>query len=75
MVKFIDIPKLFGDGVLGQPRGWAEAEGHCQEMGSNLHLASVTSEEQQRAVAHIATSVLVVPGVVVAHCNIAVGNR
>eukprot|EP01046_Picozoa_sp_COSAG06_P037869 COSAG06_NODE_4317_length_4368_cov_3.983134_1_plen_652_part_00 len=47
--------KLFGDGVLGQPLGWAEAEEACHEMGSQTHLASVTSEEQQRAVAHLAS--------------------
>jgi hypothetical protein len=43
--------KLFGDGVLGQPLGWADAEEACLQMGSNTHLASVTSEEQQVAVA------------------------
>ena len=48
--------KLFGDGVLGQPLGWADAEVACQEMGSQTHLASVTSEEQQRAVQHLASS-------------------
>ena len=46
--------KLFGDGILGQPLGWADAEEACLEMGSPTHLASVTSEEQQRAVAHVA---------------------
>jgi hypothetical protein len=45
--------KLFGDGVLGVPLGWAAAEEACQAMGSQMHLASVTSEEQQRAVEHL----------------------
>ena len=49
--------KLFGtsNGVQGEPLGWADAEEACQEMGSQTHLASVTSEEQQRAVAHLAS--------------------
>eukprot|EP01046_Picozoa_sp_COSAG06_P026994 COSAG06_NODE_2358_length_7012_cov_4.376826_1_plen_654_part_00 len=46
--------KLFGDGILGQPLSWADAEEACQGMGSQTHLASVTSEEQQRAVQHLA---------------------
>eukprot|EP01046_Picozoa_sp_COSAG06_P007568 COSAG06_NODE_371_length_16707_cov_57.805576_12_plen_279_part_00 len=46
--------KLFGDGILGQPLGWAAAEEACQDMGSSVHLASVTSEEQQRVVQHLA---------------------
>ena len=37
-------------------RSWADAEEACQEMGSQTHLASVTSEEQQRAVAHLAAT-------------------
>ena len=48
--------KLFGDGVMGEPLEWAAAEEACQEMGSETHLASVTSEEQQRAVAHLAAT-------------------
>jgi hypothetical protein len=48
--------KLFGDGVLGEPLDWADAEEACQGMGSQTHLASVTSEEQQRAVQHLAAS-------------------
>lgn len=46
--------KLFGDNVLGVPLGWADAEEACQEMDSQTHLASVTSAEQQRVVAHLA---------------------
>ena len=37
-------------------RSWADAEEACQEMGSQTHLASVTSEEQQRAVVHLAAT-------------------
>ena len=49
--------KLFGDGILGQPLGWTDAEEACQAMGSQTHLASVTSEEQQRAVVHLASGI------------------
>eukprot|EP01051_Picozoa_sp_SAG22_P025270 SAG22_NODE_7406_length_742_cov_36.537455_1_plen_210_part_10 len=47
--------KLFGDGVLvGEPPlSWADAEEACQEMGSQTHLASVTSAKKQAAVAHL----------------------
>eukprot|EP01045_Picozoa_sp_COSAG04_P022723 COSAG04_NODE_2610_length_3859_cov_11.192553_2_plen_660_part_00 len=41
--------KLFGDGVLP----WAEAEAACLEKGEGAQLASVTSAERQRAVAHL----------------------
>ena len=43
--------KLFGDDA---PLSWADAEEACQEMGSQTHLASVTSAEQQRTVEHLA---------------------
>ena len=48
--------KLFGDEILGPPLSWADAEEACQAMGSQnqTHLASVTSEERQRAVQHVA---------------------
>ena len=46
--------KLFGDGVLGEPLGWVDAEEACQAMDSQTHLASVTSAEQQVVVARLA---------------------
>ena len=46
--------KFFGDDVLGPPLAWEQAEDACQQMGDQMHLASVTSEEQQRAVAQLA---------------------
>jgi hypothetical protein len=46
--------KLFGDSLLAKSLAWADAEEACQEMGSQTHLASVTSEEQQQAVQHVA---------------------
>ena len=39
---------------IDPPLGWASAEEACHLMGSDTHLASVTSEDQQRAVAHLA---------------------
>jgi hypothetical protein len=47
--------KLFGDGVLGEPLGWTEAEEACQAMGLQTHLASVTSEEQQHVLVRISS--------------------
>ena len=49
--------KLFGDdGIAEPPLFWAAAEEACHLMGMDTHLASVTSGEQQRAVAHLASS-------------------
>ena len=39
---------------IDPPLDWAAAEEACHLMGADTHLASVTSEEQQRAVAHLA---------------------
>ena len=49
----LEVAKLFGDGVLGVPLGWAAAEEACQAMGSQMHLVSVTSAEQQQAVVQV----------------------
>ena len=45
--------KLFG-GVLGEPLGWVDAEEACLQHGSEVHLAGITSAEQQRAAEHLA---------------------
>jgi hypothetical protein len=42
--------KLFGYGGLGEPLDWVDAEEACLQHGMHTHLASVTSDEQQRAV-------------------------
>ena len=48
--------KLFGDGEdLGDPLPWAEAEQACQDMGPEMHLASVTNAAQQKVVAELAS--------------------
>jgi len=39
---------------IDPPLAWAAAEESCHLMGADTHLASVTTEEQQRAVAHLA---------------------
>ena len=48
--------KKFGDPVLGQRLGWVDAEEACQELGDAIHLASVTSAEQEHVVQHLAPS-------------------
>ena len=51
--------KLFGvavDGIqLDSPLSWEAAEEACHLMGSDTHLASVTTEEHQLAVSHLAS--------------------
>ena len=46
--------KLFGDDIINTPLPWLEAEEACVWMGAQTHLASITSEEQERAVQHVA---------------------
>ena len=47
--------KLFGDKV-GNPLSWVDAEEACATLGyADTHLASITSQEQQLAVAHMAS--------------------
>ena len=38
---------------LGEPKSWADAEEACHWLGSDVHLASITSKEQQAAVTHL----------------------
>eukprot|EP01045_Picozoa_sp_COSAG04_P010231 COSAG04_NODE_619_length_11882_cov_18.845880_9_plen_275_part_00 len=48
--------KLFGDGEeQGEPLPWADAEQACQDMGPQIHLASVTNAAQQKVVAELAS--------------------
>lgn len=52
--------KLFGNGMtrLGNTEGleWTAAEEACHNMGMDMHLASITSVEQQRAVVQLASA-------------------
>lgn len=51
--------KLFGDGVIGEPLNWVDANEMCEKMGPHqTHLASITSKEQQRAVQRIAGGII-----------------